>query len=303
MLSRMSVYRDFHRQAFKQSIAGVKKTPVMTFITILMMAATLVLPVLLWMIASTAQRTFLSLQQEGGQTLLYLQPALSETTLSEMLQRVRQTPGVARAVLKTPAQALEMLQQQGLAEGVADLPDNPLPAVITVVPEKKDQSSAQLQAWAMSFKSLTGVVQVHFDKDWMVDFDHITHLLRALCYGLFFLFFMIVVFMMMHLLRHTITAERAAIRVLNWIGAPPAFIIRPYVYLGMWYGFWSAILALIGAKMIVISLQSELAAMPLISSQPFSCSLSYGQQLLFILMITAVSAFGVRLVSIDSNDK
>jgi cell division transport system permease protein len=98
--------------------------------------------------------------------------------------------------------------------------------------------------------------------------------------------------------RVDITSRADEIGVLKVIGASRAFVRRPYLYAGIWYGLFSGILAVALAIAIEFALVDPVARL----SQVYEGKLHVGGLPLWLLLAVPVAAavlgwLGARLVS------
>ena len=146
----------------------------------------------------------------------------------------------------------------------------------------------------MSFKKLDGVAQVQFDNAWVTNFYDTLYIVKILYFSAIILLIILVILVIMHILCYMVEQQRTTIRLLQLIGAPPAFIMRPYAYVGMLYGFFGAILALGSAigivRIVMYMLKTHL---PLYNFANIYLSPNYVQALgvvVFIMLCSIVSA-------------
>ena len=134
MLTKLRVRLAFHVDAALTSLRGLFHKPLATTMTIVVIAITLALPALFWVLTDNLSQLTVNWQR-GGHITLYLKVPLSTAEEIALLDRVRSTDGVGHASLKSSAEGLAELQaQEGMEDIMRFLPENPLPALIEVVP-------------------------------------------------------------------------------------------------------------------------------------------------------------------------
>lgn len=245
MLKQNSWWTEVHQDAYQRSIRMLLTQPLSTLMTITMIAVTLMLAILSWI--GTYQISVLGKDWQQTEVIsLYLHPALSEAEQQVCLQKVQALADIESATLTTATEGLEWLkQQEGMQEIVQYLPSNPLPAVIRVVPGAQLKTPAAVQDLFQTLKSFNEVAQAKFDSDWIERLytglkflNHALQLLMVLCVAS-------VIMVIGNTLRLLIHNRYDDIRVLQLVGAPHKYIMRPFLYASIWYGFLAALLAII----------------------------------------------------------
>lgn len=254
MLIQARQYLGYHAQAAMAALNTLCKQPLATMMTVLVISITLVLPALFWVLTDNIKQLTAPWQQ-GGYISLYLKPALSSVNQQDVLVHVRQMPGVAKATFKTAAQGLaELEQQEGMTDILRYLPDNPLPAMIEVAPAASIHTPEALEQLYHQLKALPQVEQAKLDMQWVQRLHAILQLSTELGNGLMLLLGLAVIFIIGNTLRLGIQSRHEEILVLKLIGAKNAYIIRPFIYLGILYGFVGAILSVFLVNIFLLSL-------------------------------------------------
>ena len=293
MLTKLRTLMAYHAQAAMSSLLYLCRQPLATGMTVAVIAIALTLPALLWVFNDNMAELTKNWKR-GGHISLYLdmQMATSESALS--LERVRQTDGVGEALMKTPAEGLlEMQHQEGMQDLMLNLPENPLPAVIDVIPAVGVTTPAQLEALYTRLKALPGIEDARLDMQWVSRLYALLDLAAKLTHGLMVLLSVAVVFIIGNTLRLVIHKRHEEIQVLKLIGASDPYIIRPFLYSGLWYGLASALLAVILVSLFMLSLGVVLNQLIEAYQMHFPVlGLSIRQALLLILMATFLGWFG-----------
>lgn len=254
MLKKLKLRLSRHLQAAASSFNALCSKPLATMITVIVIAIALTLPSLFWVFTENF-RQLTDTWQRNGQISLYLKMPLTTEQQSKMLANVRRIDGVGQAVLKTPEQGIkEMEQQEGMHDMMRYLPENPLPAVITVVPALSIASTDQLQALYNRLKVLPNVEQARLDMEWISRLNAMIETASGITNALMVLLALAVVLIIGNTLRLSIHNRHEEIRVLKLIGAPDEFIVRPFLYSGVWYGLLGAIFAVLFTNILMLSI-------------------------------------------------
>lgn len=254
MLRRLGRVTYSHIQAMNNSLNWLYSRPFATTMTVFVIAIALTLPALFLTFNENIKQLTRNWQRTG-QLSLYLKPTLSLADEIAFLAIVQATPGVGKATLKSPSDALKELQEQeGMRDILRYLPENPLPTVIDILPAASINTADKMQQLFLHLKSYEQVEQGKLDMQWINRLYAILDFIRKTANALMVLLALAVILIIGNTLRLAIHTRQEEIRVLKLIGASDAFIARPFLYSGIWYGLISAVLAIIFVKIFMLSL-------------------------------------------------
>lgn len=283
----------FHSQAVVNSFIYLCKQPISTGVTVVVFALTLTMPALLEVLADNS----LEITQYGknnGHISLYLDVRISDAAANTLARYVQKTKGVGEAVLKTPAEGLlELQQQEGMHDVLLNLPDNPLPYVIDVHPGPSIHTPLALENLYSRLKSLPGIEDAKFDMQWVNRLFALLDLAGRLTHGLMLILALAVVLIIGNTLRLVTLNRHEEIRVLKLIKVSDPYIMRSFLYSGLWYGFFSALLAVILVSMFMLSLRGVVHTFVDAYHMHFSLSgLSFRQTLMLIVVAMVLGWLG-----------
>lgn len=254
MLAKVRALLAYHIQAALTSLTALYRKPLATIMTILVIAVTLVLPALFWVMSDNMHKLTKQWNQ-SGRISLYLKSSLSPAAEAAFLLRIEKTAGVGQVVLKSAAEGLaELQQQEGMQDVMRYLPENPLPTVVEVTPEFDIKNSEKLEQLYSQLKSYPQVEFAKFDIQWVNRLQAILGFIDTLAHGLMALLALAVILIIGNTLRLAIHSRHEEIKILKLIGAKDSFIMRPFLYTGIWYGLAGAMFAVLLANIFVLSL-------------------------------------------------
>ncbi len=254
MLKRVQVFFACHRRALLGSLSALCRTPLATMMTLTVIAVALTLPALFWVLTENMKQLTSSWQQ-GGHVSLYLHTPLAAPEEIALLSRVRRTEGVLDASLKSAAEGLAYLQQQdGLQDLLQYLPENPLPAMIDVTPTTAMDTPEKMAHLFGQLKAYPHVEQAKLDTQWIARLYIILKFVTTLAHALMLFLGFSVVMIIGNTLRLAVHKGQEEVQVLKLIGATDAFIARPFLYSGVWFGLAGAVGALMLIKLFLFSL-------------------------------------------------
>ncbi len=264
--------------------------------TVIVIAIALALPALFWVFTDNLNQ-LTSGWKRSGHISLYLQPSLTENEEKKVLEQVRATKGVGQLTLKSSQDGLtELTSQEGMQDIMQYLPENPLPAVIEVSPTIEIDSSANLALLARQLGSIPKVEQTKVDMEWIGRLHTLLGFATKLSDALLVLLALAVVLIIGNTLRLAIQNRHEEIQILKLIGATDPFIIRPFLYSGVWYGLAGAIVAVFLVNIFILSLGMVINQLTVVYQMHYPLtSLSIRQILLLIVFAIILGWIGARL--------
>lgn len=247
-----------HVHALVQTFHVLCVRPFSTFMTVLVVALTLSLPALLWVLTDNMDKLTKDWQQTGHISL-YLKPPFPETEEKALLDKIRKISGVATATFKSADKGLqEFIAQEGMQDVMRYLPNNPLPAVIDVIPTVTVDTPGKLENLVRELKVLPQVDIAKADREWVARLHVMLTFVSKAIHAVIALLALGVVVIIGNTLRLAIHNRQEEIQVLKLIGATDGFIIRPFLYQGFCYGVASAILATLFVNIFMLNLDVSL---------------------------------------------
>jgi cell division transport system permease protein len=217
--------------------------PFANLMTVLVIAVTLALPAAMHLIIKNA-RSISGNLENALDFSVYL---TTNTTLAEaenLARIIGQRADVDSVVFVSADEGLEEFKKHsGFGSALDHLEGNPLPHTLVVRPSGANTAqSMNLLHEELSNLPETDLVQV--DTEWVQRFLAILDMLqRAIAMGGVLLGIAIVV-IIGNTIRLDIQNRREEIEVTKLIGASNAFVRRPFLYTGLWYGLGGGLLAL-----------------------------------------------------------
>ncbi len=237
----LAAYAENHRASLADSLHRLFSHPFGSFFTCLVMGITLSLPMGLSLLLGNVERLGGSWQR-AAQISLFLDLKASETQGQDLREQIEKMPDVIEAQLISRDDALKELQEQsGLGEALKELPDNPLPAVISVTPKQIDK--AQLDALRQRLSELPGVQQAQLDLVWVERLSAILKLGDRFVFGLTILLVLTLLLVIGNTIRLHIENRRNEIEVIKLVGGTDGYVRRPFLYMGALYGLGAGVLS------------------------------------------------------------
>lgn len=239
--TRLKAWRRHHVAMAFDSLGRLLATPFASLMTWAVIAIALSLPVALYVFLNNAQ--LVSSNWDGSaQISLYLQDRVQDDAGRRLAQQLQLRPEVAETRYLSREQTLaEFKEFSGFGEALNYLDDNPLPAVIVLRPAVTGVEAQQLLV--QQLQALPEVVEAQLDLAWVKRLFHIMQLGQRMITALGLLLGLAVLLVVGNTIRLAIENRRQEIVVVKLIGATDAFVRRPFLYTGIWYGLGGGLLA------------------------------------------------------------
>ena len=186
---------------------------------------------------------------------VFLERSLASAQQSQLRQMLSEFPGVASVSLIDPATGLEALRRQsGMDESLTLLDENPLPPVLEATLDD-GVDSARADALIERVRGLRGVAEIRLDRAWLERLQAIMALAERAAALVALLLGLTVALVVGNTIRLDIANARSEIEISKLIGGTDAFVRRPFLYTGLWYGLAGGLIAtcLLGAGVALIA--------------------------------------------------
>jgi len=244
-----------HAQVLVYSLGQLSRTPVSTFMTAAVIGIALALPTGLHVLLDNAQQ--LSGGWQGAtQISLFLKSNTTDFQARKLVNRLRKLPEIKNVRYISRQQALkEFKTLSGFGDALKALKENPLPAVLVIQPSTEQQSAGIAEQLLDKLKRNPEVDVAQLDMQWIKRLYAIMEIVRHGVIILTALLALAVLLVVGNTIRLAIQNRRDEIVVIKLIGGTDAFIRRPFLYNGVWYGLIGGMIAviLITSALLIIS--------------------------------------------------
>lgn len=262
--SRIHSWRNHHRLVAAQSIQRLIATPVSSVMTILVLAIAITLPAAL-NVAITNVAKLTGQASDNVQMSVYLEKATSDTSGRKLAKQMANWDGVSSASYVSPQQAKDSFRtMEGFVEIIDSLPENPLPGVIVLILSDQSLNVHQAEALRQQALALRDVASAKIDLEWLQKVHAIVGLAQQIAAVLSVLLAIGVVLVVGNTIKLSIDTRREEIIVTKLVGATNAFVRRPFLYMGLWFGASGALIALILINACKYALTSAIDSLSLV---------------------------------------
>jgi len=242
-----------HQATAVDSLLRLINEPVGSLLTSVVIGIALALPLCVFLLLQNLQQLGASLQTDSAITL-YMDRASDSAQLEVLASQLQQRADIEAVRLVTPEAALaEFEAESGFADVLNGLDDNPLPPVLLVTPATS--TAAEVTALRDELAGQSGVDEAQIDLEWLQRLNAVVSFALRLTYLLALLLGLGVLLVIGNTVRMTIENRRAEIVVVKLVGGTDAWVSRPFLYTGFWYGMAGGMvaLALVGFSLMVLS--------------------------------------------------
>lgn len=239
----MNAWFARHLQTLVGSLGRLSQQPMATALTVLVMGIALALPACLDVLVKNAQAAGGSWDR-ALDVSVYLESSVDANGAERLADKLRQRKDVKAVQLIKAEDALkEFREHSGFGEALQALSDNPLPNTLVVTPADTGASPEALATLRDELGKLDEVDTVQLDTDWVQRYLAMLDTVRRLVTMVAVLLAVGVVVIVGNTIRLDIQNRRDEIEVTKLVGGSDAFVRRPFLYCGVWYGLGGGLLA------------------------------------------------------------
>ena len=275
-----------HKETARESLRRMLATPVASAMTWLVIGIAMALPAGLTVFVNNAQD--LSRDWDGhAQISLYLQHKTSVLAQRNLLGQLRQREDIGRVELITPDQALQEFEEMSGFDGITEaLSDNPLPPLLVVYPLAESLDQAELLRLEIS--SLPNVEIAQLDMEWVRRLHSWLELAARMVWALAFALAVAVLLVVVNTIRLAIESRRDEIVIVKLVGATDAFVRRPFLYTGLWYGLIGGVIAVVLIQVAMWAIAGPVDKLTLLYGSGFVLRGLGGMNSLYLLLFAAI---------------
>ncbi|MBM0103810.1 cell division protein FtsX [Steroidobacter sp. S1-65] len=248
----MGAWLTRHAQTSIGSLGRLSQHKLATLLTILVIGIALALPACLHLLIDNAQNATGNWNRAVDLTVFLKRPTSVEDA-TRTADRIRKRRDVSNVELITADAALkDFRRDSGFGPAIDALNDNPLPHTLVVTPAAEFTTAASLEGLAADLRGMPSVDVVQLDTAWVNRLNAILDTVRSALVVAAALLALGVMVIVGNTIRLDIQNRRTEIEVTKLVGGSDAFVRRPFLYNGLWYGLgggliaWIITLAVIG---------------------------------------------------------
>ncbi|MEM9254392.1 MAG: permease-like cell division protein FtsX [Pseudomonadota bacterium] len=242
LADRYRAWQHHHSLSAADSLLRVLTNPWSSVLTWLVIGIAIALPVGLNVALDNAREISAS-WDSPTQISLFLAEDIDLQQAEELEVQWRGREGVVDTQLVSAEDALrEFGALSGFADIMADLDKNPLPHLILLSPQT-DLSEVEVEALRDELQHRPEVAEAVLDMAWLQRLNQLVALSRSVVLVLGVLLVLGIVLILGNTIRLAIESRREEIVIVKLVGGSHAFVRRPFLYTGLWYGVGGGLMA------------------------------------------------------------
>lgn len=283
-----------HKQTARDSFQRLRATPLPSLMTLAVLAIALALPGLMFVGLKNIHQ--LSGEWKGDPKIsLYLQKTLPDEAAEQFSQTMLLRADLAAVELVTKDQGLHEFQRiSGFSDVIGFLNKNPLPAVVVVQPV--DNSKANLVSLQAELGALAEVDEAVLDMVWVERLASFVELANRVVLVLGALLALSVLLVVGNTIRLSIENRKDEIQVAKLVGATDAWVKRPFIYTGFWFGLIGALVAWLFVQISLLLIQEPVGQLAALYQSGFELQgLGFTDSLILLLTGVVLGLIGAKL--------
>ena len=287
--NRVSAYLLHHLQSLLFSLGKIYQSPATTIMTVAVIGITLSLPGGFYLFLKNIDAISGDFRSTT-QISLFLDLKTSEQKARDLAQDIAAMPEVTATSFISREESLEAFRRDsGFGKSIDSLSSNPLPH--TIVVEPGDIDSFAVRNLQNSLQAIAEVDIAKLDTEWLERLYTIIEIARRSVVMITLLFACAVLLIIGNTIRLDIQNRYQEIIVTKLIGATDAFIRRPFLYGGIWYGLFGGILSWLIVEIGYLVISGPLARLNLLYKSEMSLITFSLQD--FIVLIAGSTLLGL----------
>jgi cell division transport system permease protein len=291
--SRLRAYFGHHLRVALASLGRLYAQPIATLMTAAVIAIALALPAGLYLaLANVGQ---VSTGWDGStQISLFLKTSVKKTAAQKLMRRLEKHKDIKKVEIIDKEKGLQQFKEiSGFGDALKYLDDNPLPIVLIVHPRILDNQPGRTAKLVKDLSKNKLVELAQLDVQWVKRLYTFIEIANRSIWVISSMLAIAVLLIIGNTIRLDIQNRREEIEVSKLIGASDAFIRRPFLYTGLWYGAIGGILAWIITLLSLMMMEQPIHKLALLYHSDFRLSgLGAGNTLLLILFSCSLGLAG-----------
>jgi len=290
--NKISAWLLHHIQSMLFSLGKLYKSPASTLMTIAVIAITLSLPSSFYLFLKNIKDLSGDIRS-STQITLYLKKNISKNQALTLKKELLSFATISSITFLSKEDALiEFKKSSGLSSSISHLKNNPLPHTLIVQPVST--------ADTLTIKTLLSKLNAHksvnsakLDTEWINRLFSILTIIERAIIIITLLFGFAVLLIVGNTIRLDIQNRAKEITVIKLVGATDAYIRRPFLYGGIWYGLLGGLLSWIIVILSALLLSGPVQNLSLLYQTKFEImSFTFSEFVLLVLTSTTLGLLG-----------
>lgn len=288
---KLNIHNYFlrHIQVMLYSLGQLWRTPAASTMTILVIGIALALPAGLYVLLKNVEQVS-SQWDDASQISLFLHHNTTDSRGKQLAEQLQTWPDINAVHYQSAKDSLaEFRELSGLDALLDTLPSNPLPPVIVIQPKPSQHEAEALHDLLERLQNMQEVELAQLDMEWLQRLRSINETGERGISILAILLSLSVLLVIGNTIRLAILNRQTEIRVIKLVGGTNAFVRRPFLYTGFWYGLLGGVIAWLTLLLTLLFINGPVNRLAALYDSQFTLSWLSGQ------MFIALPLFGLVL--------
>ncbi|NOQ15937.1 MAG: FtsX-like permease family protein [Methyloprofundus sp.] len=287
-----------HYFALFSSAKRLWKTPASSAMTILVIAIAMSLAGGFYVALNNSQQVFDDVQM-GRQISLFLHDHVTDEDAMLLAGQLKNKAQITKVHYISKQQALNEFQAySGFGGALNALTHNPLPRVIQVFPATEIAMNNDFTSLLKALEAHSAVEFAQMDMQWVSRLQAMMQIARNFIRAITMLLIIAVILITGNSIRLELQTRRDEIMIEKLVGASNAYIYRPFLYTGFWYGSLAGILAWLIVTSIVLLLESPVEQLLALYHSEYQLRfMAFNETVLFIMLSALLGVLGAFIAA------
>ncbi|WP_019675770.1 permease-like cell division protein FtsX [Arsukibacterium perlucidum] len=286
LLRRFIMFWLNHARQAVASLGELWRTPSASILTIAVLGVSLTLPATLHLLVKNMQQISSSFTQ-AAEISLYIREQTPANQVQSLVTILQADHDVAEVIFVSKQQAMaEFKQISGFGAALNYLDSNPLPDLIRVLPKNTAPQAAETLLQRLSNERIVDFAKL--DIDWLTRLNAIVSMLQQAVAIIALLLLSAVLLIVGNTIRLSIMNKKDEIEVMKLVGATDAFIQRPFLYTGVWFGVFGGLLAFLVVELMLWWLQGAISNVTALYQSDFRLMAMSFREFIGLLLIAVL---------------
>ena len=226
----------------KEGLKGLGRARLATFLTITTVTLALVLIGFFIALFINIDR-WVGEKRKSIEIEVFLEPLASEARAQKIAGQLKALPGVEQIKFISKKAAAERFKKEFGQDVEAVLGANPLPPSFVLHLSPAHRNAQAIRSISRNIEKIEGVTEVVYASGALALIDRYTTIIYLILGGLGLVLIVIIIILIHNSIRLIIYARKEIIEIMKLVGATRAFIRRPFLVEGLFYGLVGGMLA------------------------------------------------------------
>ncbi|MCU7958550.1 MAG: permease-like cell division protein FtsX [gamma proteobacterium symbiont of Bathyaustriella thionipta] len=235
-----------HLHAAIFSLGRLSRNALSSLLTLAVIGIAIALPAGLYLLLNYASHSVSNWDENSAAISVFLRQEIDLPTAQALQQKLLQRADINSIHIIDKDSAMQEFRQfSGFAGALDALDSNPLPHLLIIQPTLNEDSSTQdLQQLEQALRTQPEVDLVQIDTAWLQRFQAISNIGQRAILVLGSLLGIAVLLVIGNTIRLEVYNRHEEIEIMKLVGATTAFVRRPFLYTGLWYGLFGGLFAM-----------------------------------------------------------